>query len=262
MHKISVLVPTYNNEAIIRDCLESVKWADEIVIVDSLSTDSTVEICRVYTDRIILQEFLGYACQKNAALAKCSNDWVLQLDSDEIVEAGLAQEIRDVMTDNEIQPSAYRIPRKNHVLGKWVRTAGLYPDFQIRLFNKTAGQFDGRQIHERLEISGPVATLQHNILHYGMPRISKQISNLDRYTTCEAQEWQKQGRIMRWHHIVVRPIAVFMDRYFRQWGFRDGYRGLILAAYFSFYCFLAYAKLWELKLEAEKVRSVNNHARK
>jgi glycosyltransferase involved in cell wall biosynthesis len=247
MDKVSVVIPTYNCERVIGRCLESLKWADEIVIIDSFSVDETVTICRSYTDRILSHEFSGYAQQKNWGIEHCAYDWILQMDSDEELEDGFAQEVQHLLQNPVREFSAYRCARKNHILGKWVSVAGLYPDYQVRFFNKAAGRFREREVHERLEVSGPVGTLKSHILHDGMPNLSKQIANLDRYTRLEANELRKNGKRFQWHQLFVRPTVIFADRYLRQRGILAGHRGLIVSVYLAFYSFLTYAKLWELQ---------------
>jgi glycosyltransferase involved in cell wall biosynthesis len=247
MEKLSVLIPTYNNEAIIGQCLESVRWVDEIVIIDSLSTDNTVAICRGYTDKIFQQSFLGYTRQKNWGIAHCTHEWILQLDSDERLEAGLEQEIKQVLTAPLPGVEAYRLPRKNHVLGKWVRVAGIYPDYQTRLFRKTAGRFKERDVHEHLGVLGWVGTLQHHLMHDGMPNISKQLANLDHYTRYEANELYKRGKKFHGYQLLLRPPAIFAYRYLWQRGLLAGYRGFVLAVYLALYDFLTHAKLWEIE---------------
>ena len=246
MEKLSVLIPTYNNQAIIGRCLESVSWADEIVIVDSCSSDNTAAICRQYTDKIYHQPFLGYAQQKNWGIAHCRHNWVLQLDSDEQLEPGLEQEIKQFLAAPPGDIDACRLPRKNHVLGAWLRVGGIYPDYQTRLFRKAAGRFQERDVHEHLRVPGKVITLNHHLLHQGMPNISKQLANLDRYTRHEANELHKRGKTFRWYYL-LRPPAIFIYRYLWQRGALAGYRGFILAVYLAVYDFLTYAKLWEIE---------------
>lgn len=247
MASVSVLIPTYNSEKVIGRCLESVKWADEIVVVDSFSTDQTLAVCRAYTDRMFSHTFQGYAQQKNWGLGQCTYDWVLQVDSDEELEVGFEQEIRQALLNPEKSIGAYRCARKNHVLGQWVSVAGLYPDYQVRFFNKAAGIFREREVHERLEVNGPIETFKSHILHYGMPTISKQLANLNRYTRLEANELHKRGKRFRWYQLIARPIGIFADRYWRQRGVLAGYRGFLVSSYMAIYSFMTYAKLWEMQ---------------
>ena len=171
---------------------------------------------------------------------------VLQLDSDEWTELGLRDEIDSILLDS-CGYDAFRLPRKNHVLGKWVKTGGIYPDYQTRLFRMRVGRFEEREVHESLSVPGPVGTLKHHLLHDGMPNISKQLLNLDSYTRHEANELFKRGQHFRWYHLVINPWLIFFHRYFWLLGFRDGWRGFVVCAYTAIYYFIARAKLWEIE---------------
>jgi len=243
---ISILLPTFNNGATVRETLESVKWADEILIVDSFSTDRTLEICREYGARIIQHEYLNSARQKNWAAPQCQNEWVLQMDTDETLEPGSREEIESVLASSE-SVDAFRLPRKNHVLGRWMRHAGIYPDYQTRLFRRDRGRWIEREVHAHVVVPGEVRNLKHHIMHFGMPNISKQLRNLDRYTRYEADELRKQGIRFGWSRVILRPWFVFLHRYLWLKGFLEGWRGLILCGYFGIYDFLSQAKLWELE---------------
>ena len=245
---ISILLPTFNSAATVRETLESVQWADEILVVDSFSSDVTLEICRGYGARIIQHEYINSAKQKNWALPQCRHEWVLQIDTDEVLEPGLREEIEKVLTGVPPGVHAFRLPRKNHVLGRWVRRGGIYPDYQTRLCRRDFGRWQEREVHAHVQIPGEVKTLRHHILHYGMPTISKQVSNLDRYTRYEADELRKLGTRFRWSRITIGPWIVFFHRYVWQKGFLDGWRGFILCCYLAFYDFLSQAKLWELEV--------------
>ena len=246
-YKLSVLIPTYNCAGTIEATLRSISWANEILIVDSFSSDETVEICRKYDARIVQHEYEGPAKQKNWAIPLCTYNWVLQLDADEVLEKGFRLEIEQAIMKASPSISAFRIPRKNHILGQWVRFAGIYPDYQTRLFRKKRGCFEDREVHEHLKTEGTVQTLNTHILHYGMPSISKQLRNLDRYTRYEANEATKQGREFHFLEIMLRPTLVFLHRYVWLQGFRAGWRGFFLAAYVAMYTFWVQAKLWELR---------------
>lgn len=244
---ISILLPTFNSGAIVRDTLESVKWADEILVVDSFSTDRTLEICQEYGARIVQHEYLNSAKQKNWALPQCRHEWVLQIDTDETLEAGLREEIEEALTSSSGDVNAFRLPRKNHVLGRWMRHAGVYPDYQTRLFKRDRGRWNEREVHAHAVVPGEVGTLKRHIMHYGMPNISKQLRNLDRYTRCEADELRKQGVRFRWSRLTIRPWLIFFRRYVWEKGFLEGWRGFILCSYLTIYDFLSQAKLWELE---------------
>jgi glycosyltransferase involved in cell wall biosynthesis len=244
---ISILLPTFNNANSVRDTLESVKWASEILVVDSFSTDGTVEICREYGARVVQHEYVNSARQKNWAAPQCRHDWVLQIDTDETLEPGAREEIEMALAASAENVEAFRLPRRNHMLGRWVRRAGIYPDYQTRLFRRDRGRWPEREVHAHLTVPGEVQTLKHHLMHQGMPNISKQLRNLDRYTRYEADELRKQGIRFRWSRVVVRPWLVFLHRYFWLRGFLDGWRGFVLCSYLGIYAFLSQAKLWELE---------------
>lgn len=244
---ISVLLPTYNCAASIRRTLDSVCWADEIVVVDSFSTDETLAICQQYGARIVQHVYVNSAKQKNWAIPHCSHEWVLQIDADETLEAGLREELLAAVAAAPAQVHAFRIPRKNEVLGRWMRYAGVYPDYQIRLFRRDLAHFGDREVHEYIRVAGSIGTLRCHLLHEGMPAISKQLANLDRYTRYEANELRKRGARFHWHALLLRPWLVFLHRYLWLQGFREGWRGLIVCAYFAMYECMSRAKLWELE---------------
>ncbi|MBZ5596312.1 MAG: glycosyltransferase family 2 protein [Acidobacteriia bacterium] len=244
---VSVLLPTHNCEATIRDTLESVKWADEILVVDSFSTDGTLDICRGYAARVIQHEYINSARQKNWAVPQCCNEWVLQMDSDEVLGPGAREEIEQAIAQASPNTHAFRLPRRNHFLGHWMRHGGLYPDYQIRLFRRDKGRWQDREVHAHLMASGQLGTLTHGILHSDAPCIAVRIRHVDRYTRYEADELRKRGRGFRWDDLVIRPWGAFFYRYFWLQGFRDGWRGFIYCAYMGIYVFLTRAKLWELE---------------
>ena len=245
--RISILLPTFNSAATVRETLESVKWADEILVVDSFSTDTTLEICSQYGARVLQHEYLNSAKQKNWALPQCRNEWVLQIDTDEVLEPGLREEIEQNLAATSDEIDAFRLPRKNHMLGRWIRYGGIYPDYQTRLFRRDAGRWIEREVHAHVQVAGQVKALEHHIMHFGMPNISKQLHNLDRYTRYEADELRKRGMQFRWTGLTLRPWAIFFRRYLLERGFLEGWRGFIFCGYLAIYVFLTQAKLWELR---------------
>jgi glycosyltransferase involved in cell wall biosynthesis len=245
--KLSVLLPTFNSVSIVRDCLESVKWADEILVADSFSTDRTLEICREYGARIIQHVYIQSAKQKNWAIPQCRFEWVLQIDTDEQLEEGAREEIQDAIAHAVAGVDAFRIPRKNHILGSWLRVSNLYPDYQTRLFRRDAGRFEDKEVHAHVRVPGEVKSLRHHILHYGMTSISKQLSNIDRYSRYQADELHKRGKRFHWHHLVLRPLAIFVYYYFWKRGITAGYRGFLVSAIDATFDFWTHAKLWELQ---------------
>ena len=245
--KISALLPTFNNAEIIRRTLESISWVDEILVVDSFSTDNTQDICREYGARIIQHEYIQSAKQKNWAIPQCAHEWVLQIDSDEVLEPGAEEEIRRKINEATTDVHAFAFPRKNHVFGKWIRAGNLYPDLQPRVFRRDSVLFEDKEVHAHIQVPSEVCILKHHILHYGMGTISKQLSNIDRYSRYQADEMKKRGKHFRWWQVVFRPPAVFGYYFFWKRAFTAGYPGLIIASLNVTYDFWAHAKLWELE---------------
>jgi glycosyltransferase involved in cell wall biosynthesis len=239
---IGVLVLTYNEEENIKDCLESVNWVNEIVVIDSFSTDKTIEICQKYTDKVYRREFDDFSNQRNFGLEKIKSEWVLVVDSDERVSAQLKDEIKQKLTGLGFE--GYRIPRKNYFLGKWIKHCGWYPDYTLRLFRNTTN-FRG-QVHEKVEIQGPIKNLDNPFVHFTYRDIRQFIKKADQYTTLDAYEMYSNGRKFKLIDILVNPMWRFIRMYFIKQGFRDGIQGFILSILYFVYAFLKYSKLWEL----------------
>jgi glycosyltransferase involved in cell wall biosynthesis len=245
--KLSVTVITRNEEAHIGDCLDSVRWADEIIVVDTGSADRTLEICHKYTPHVYSRPWEGYAPAKNAALELAAGDWILSLDADERVSDGLCEEIAALRQ----QPTAmladgYAIPRRNYLWGRWLRYGSLYPDHQIRLFKRGKGCFKARRVHESVEIDGRIARLHHSIDHYSYRGLGDVIQRLDHYTDLAALDLHDQGQPFRVTALVMRPVGRFLRNYLLKQGFRDGIPGLIMAVSYAYSVFAREAKLWEL----------------
>ena len=248
MIKISILLPTYNCQNTIISTLQSIKWADEIIVVDSFSNDKTLDLVSGFGCKIFQQKYINSAKQKNWALAYCTHDWVLQIDSDELLEPDAENIIRSAIANSTENVHCFKMPRKNHVLGKWVKYGGLYPDWEYRLFRKKYGKWWDREVHSRIVVSGKIGILDTHLIHHGMPNISKQLSNLNRYTRYEADELKKRNIKFSFVKWILGPVYIFMRRYFLLQGFRDGWRGLFLAVYASLYIFLSHSKLLEIQL--------------
>ncbi len=245
--KLSVAIITYNEEKNIRRTLESVKWADEIVVVDSGSTDGTVDICRKYTNKVFHQNWLGFARQKNLALEKTTGDWILSLDADEPIEEALSKEIRKIIASSS-SLDGYRIPRKTFFLGKWVRHGGWYPDYNLRLFRKEKGRFQERAVHEAVRVKGTVGNTHHAIEHYAYPDLVSYLSAINKYSSLAVEVMAEKGisRVRTsWLNIFFRPVFTFVLKYFLRLGFLDGKHGLVLNLFHSCYVFVKYAKAWE-----------------
>jgi len=245
--KLSIAIITHNEELNIRRTLESVKWADEIVIVDSGSTDKTVTICGEYTKHVVHQDWLGYSSQKNHAIDKTSGDWVLCLDADEPIEPALVDEIKAIISSPDAL-DGYRIPRKTFFLGKQIHYGGWYPDYNLRLFRKGKGRFEERAVHESIKMQSPAGWTKNAILHYAYPDLASYMASIDKYSSLAADVMAEKG-INRfktgWINLFFRPMATFVFRFFFRRGFLDGKHGLALNLFHSYYVFAKYAKVWE-----------------
>jgi glycosyltransferase involved in cell wall biosynthesis len=250
MPRLSVTVIALNQEANIGPCLESASFADEIVVVDSGSTDRTLELARAYTDRIFTIPWQGFAGTKNFALSQARMDWVFSLDTDERVPPALREEIQAVVqADGPL--AGYRVPRKNYFCGCWIRRLGWYPDYTLRLFRRTQGRFREREVHEEVEVTGPVGVLQTPLEHYTYASVSDYVTRMDRYARLAAMELAKQGRRPYPGELLWRPFFTFLNLYLVRRGFLEGTQGYTLAALQSMYNFLKYYYLRELAREAE-----------
>lgn len=248
--KISILLPTFNEEKNIRECLESVSWADEILVVDSFSNDNTISIAQSFGAKIIQHEYINSAKQKNWAIPQCKNDWIFQIDADERASIKISEEIKLLMNSKSIV--AYSNPTKNHMFGTWVKTMDLYPGERIRLFNRNYCKFEDKEVDARIIPGGLVGKLSGNVCHYGMESVSQKLAPLDRYTTYEADQRIKSNRKFSIINLLFRPIAAFVAYFIIKGGWRSGVRGIILSFYKMDFVFWTYIKLWEIELKAGK----------
>ena len=245
MDRVSVAIITCNEERNIRECLASVSWANDIVVVDNGSTDRTLEICAEFHARIFVEEWKGYARQKNSAIEKTRNEWVLSLDADERVTPELRQEIQR-LPEKGGSPVGYFIPRKNFFLGRWIRRCGWYPDYNLRLFQKSKGGFLERAVHERVAVKGRTGTLQSPLVHETYRSLSDYLQRMDRYSTLAAVEMYHQQRKFHLVDLIFRPPFTFFQMYLLRAGFLEGYKGWILSVLYAFYTFTKYIKLKEM----------------
>ena len=250
---ISVVMITKNEEHNIRDCLKSVDWADEIVVVDAESLDRTEEIAREFTGHVFVRPWPGFGAQKNFGIDQAGSDWILILDADERVSPKLREEIQKLLHSwSTADPVAFEVPRRNIFYGKWVRGGGAYPDYQIRLFRKGKAKYNDVEVHENLLVSGEVGALQGHFDHFTERRLVDHFRKFNLYTTFAAREKRKSIHRVHWHHFVFNPLIVFLKTYFFRKGFRDGIRGFIFAVFASMYTFVKYAKLWEILYSSSK----------
>lgn len=243
--RLSVVVITFDEEDRLRACLESVAWADEIVVVDSESHDKTVQIAREFTDRVLVRPWPGFAPQKNFAVAQATGDWILSLDADEEVPPELRDEIHDVIA----QPDAldgYALRRRNVFLSQWIRHGGLYPDWQMRLFRRGRGRFADRDVHESIDVDGAIGRLTNDLIHRSYRDVADFFDRANRYSTLAAREMIRTGRRARAREIILRPLGRFVSMYIARRGFLDGRKGLLLAALYAYYVFMRTAKVWEV----------------
>ena len=257
MTPVSVLVITRNEEDNIAACLESVAWADEIILVDAESKDRTVELARRFTSKIFLEAWKGFAEAKAFGVTKARNEWILWLDADERVTPELGKEIQEVLlTDPPV--AAYRVARRAYFLGRWIRHSGWYPGKVTRLFRKDRASFSNDAVHEGLDIHGETTDLRNDLLHFTDPTLFHYLSKFNRYTSLACGDLVRSGKRFRFSDLLVRPGWQFLKMYIVKRGFLDGFPGLVLALLSSSYVFTKYAKLWEA-LEPESVLPVSAH---
>lgn len=252
---LSVVLTTFNEEVNIAECIRSVLWADEILLVDSFSTDRTLEIARQFPVRILQREYFGSAAQKNWALDRVENDWVLIVDADERVPEALAREILQLLADGP-REFGYAIRRENVFLGKVIRHSGWSTDRVVRLFRRDKGRYPNRRVHADLEIEGPVPVLRHALLHFTFRSFDQYFPKFLNYAEWGAAQAFRDGRRAGLGSVVLRPAWRFLRTYVLQGGFLDGRHGLIVCALQSFGVFLKYARLWEFQLRTARGEEV------
>jgi len=244
MAKLSVVIITKNEEENIKQCLESVKWADEIIVVDSFSTDKTVEIAKQYTKKIFLND--NSKCinlNKNLGMEKATGDWILVLDADEIVTPKLAAKLKEILRKDDKHFDGYSVIRECNFLGKWMRHGGWY-EYEPKMVRKGKGSYP-KGLHDALRIDGKVGYLENSLLHYNFKTVSEWINKMDFYTALEANEMEEKGLKFSVGPAFYSPIGVFFRQYFSKAGFKDGLHGFTAAIFAAFYDFVKHAKLWE-----------------
>jgi len=255
---LSVAIITLNEAANLGRTLESVCWADEIVVVDAGSTDATHTIAQSYGARFVTEPWRGFAAQKNFALSLCTSDWLLSLDADEAVSLELAASIQKTIdrpsAGLETAHTAYAMPRRNLFLGRWLQHGGYYPDVKLRLFPRGIGVFHQTPVHETMSIVGAVVTLEGDLLHFAYPTLHTYLEHMERYSTLGAEIAAQRGRTGRslaafLNGVLLKPLATFFYNYGVRLGFLDGREGLLLHLYHSAYVSWKYAKAWEAALK-------------
>ncbi|HVW08275.1 MAG TPA: glycosyltransferase family 2 protein [Bryobacteraceae bacterium] len=246
--KISATIVALNEERNIARAIGSVKpCVDEVIVVDSGSSDRTCEIAAEMGARVVREPWRGYAEQKNFATACAANDWILSLDADEELTAQLAAEIgalRGAAARDDV--SGWTMPRRARYLGRWIRHSGWYPDRKIRLYHRGRGAWKGERVHETVAVTGAVGTLRGDLLHFTCDSLNQHLLTIDRYTSLAAQAIVESGKPVRLRRLVIDPPWTFVRCYFFQRGFLDGVHGFVIAAMAGFYTFLKYAKAREM----------------
>jgi len=239
--KITATIITLDEERKIGRAIESLRCADEILIVDSGSTDRTIELAQNLGARVIEAGWRGYAAQKNWAAEQASHDWILSLDADEALSEGLEAEIWSLKKGGTAC-DAYTMPRLARYLGRWIFHSGWYPDRKIRLYDRRKGKWVGEFVHESVQVDGRIGHLESNILHFTCDSLSEHLRTLDRYTTLAAQELCSRKVPVSWSRLILDPAWTFFKTYFVQMGFLDGLEGATIAYMAAFYTFLKYSK--------------------
>ena len=271
--QLSVVIITYNEEANIGRTLPSVQplvedGKGEIIVVDSGSTDRTVEIAKAYGAKVFIEEWKGYAAQKNSAIDKANGDWILSLDADEEVDSELREELghsgdnlpiaagewcHTMRQSGNLEylkgaPNAFLIRRKNYFLGRWMKRGGFWPDPKLRLLRRGAGRFEDRAVHEDVRVNGSTKLIPRGaLIHHSYPTLSDFIDHMNRYSALGAEMVGAKGKVrFSFINIVLRPLFTFIYNYFFRLGFLDGREGLLLHLYHAVYVSWKYAKAWEL----------------
>ena len=248
---LSIAIITLNEEDRLPACLNSLGFAQEIVVVDSGSQDQTVRIAKEHFARVFHREWSGFGPQKQFAIDLCRNDWVLILDADEQVPAATAAEILRTIAQTQ-GPVAYSLARKNYVCGQWVRHGGWWPDRTIRLFRKERATMSERLVHEALEVTGSVGHLENPLIHYPFRNLSEMMIKMDRYSTAGAKEMAKAGREGSFPKAFVRAGWAFFFNYLIRCGFLDRGPGLLLALSDAVNVFFKYGKLAEITKQSQR----------
>lgn len=255
---LSVVISVFNGEKYLDDCLKSVAFAQEIIVVNNSSTDKTLEVARKYTDKIFTRpNNLMLNINKNFGFSKATSDWIFCLDVDEQITPELAKEIKAEIQNPKPEMNGYWVPRKNIIFGKWIEHTGWYPDLQLRLFKRGKGKFSEEHVHEMVKIEGEVGHLNEHILHYNYDSISQFLQKLGTiYGPNEADQFLKRGYNFDWRDAIRFPVKEFLSRFFAREGYRDGFHGLMLSLLMAFYHFIVFSYIWE----KHKFKQINDEA--
>ena len=248
---VSVYVLTTNNRRTIEQCLRSLSWAEELVVVDSFSQDGTCEICKQYTDKLFQRKWTGYRDQYQYAANLTTRDWIMFVDADEEIPPELSEEIRTELNGRAKEFDGYFVYRRTYYLGRWIRYGGWYPDGEIRLYRRDKGRWEGG-LHAKLVVDGKVDVLKNEYHHYTYGNISDQIQTIDKYSTIAVNDMGDLAKPFRCGNLIFNPLFRFIKDYFFKLGFLDGIPGFIIAVSTAYYSFIKHAKLWERYFSSNK----------
>lgn len=253
---LSVIIITQNEAHLLRDCLASIAFADEIVIVDAESSDDTLKLCQAFAAsvpalsvKIFVRPWPGFAAQKQFALSQATGEWTLCLDTDERVTPELAEEIKTTIKNTPVQAGFY-VPRLSTFLGKFIRHSGWYPGYQLRLFRRDKTTIINSHVHEGFIVDGKLGYLKHDLLHFTHGTLEESLARMNRYSSLEALD--RSGKRVYWWDFFVRPFAAFWNKFIAHQGWRDGMHGLLLALVTAMVKLALYMKLWEAQHRQQK----------
>ena len=245
--KISAFVITKNESAKIGDCLKSLNWVDEIVVVDDFSVDATTDICKEYSVSFHQHTFSSFRNQKHHAMSLAANDWVLELDADERVSDEMKSAIQTLRTEDFDKYDCFEFKRKTRFWGKWIKHSSFYPDYKARMYCRTRGAWNDANVHERFVPHGLTKKLEGDILHEQDIDLHTYLQRVARYANVSAADYFARGRRAKWHHISIRPAFTFFQRYFIRLGFLDGVQGFVISVMGALSTFLKYMRLYEIQ---------------
>lgn len=241
--KISALVIAKNEEKNVEDCLKSVSWCDEIILVDSKSTDRTVDIAKKYTDKIIVHEWQGYAFARELSLENALGNWIISLDADERVSPELKNEIHQLLNQENLK-NGYFIPRRNYFLDKVIKTCFWYPDYQMRLFKKESASVSQREVHEGFIVQGEHGKLKNDLIHFTHQDLYSTFEKINKYSTLEITEFIN-AKPVRKRDLIIHPVAAFLNHFISRKGYKDGMHGMMVSIVHAMTNMMRYMKLWE-----------------
>ena len=243
---MTVTIITQDEAQHIAAAIDSASWADEVLVVDSGSTDDTIAIATARGVRVMSRTWPGYVDQKNYAASVAAHDWIFSLDADERVTPALAEEVQRVIASDPVE-RAFRVPRVTFHLGRWVRTTDFYPDYQTRLYDRRSARWQGKYVHESVVADGPSGQLTHELQHYSYRDLADHLDRINRYSTLSARQMYESGRRANALDLLLHPPAAFLRNYLLRGGFADGAAGLTLSLVNAYSVFVKFAKLWELQ---------------